>query len=138
MFKRIDLIMENKIDIEDKFNHRVNRVLRDFFEQKLLLNMFGVYDKFGRVLLEPEMKDDIDLDYIESLEYYNELTKTVLFADFYIDEEIGELTLLRNDVLEITITIIHKDDESKLEFIGEKTIGDLINKYPSLLKYNAW
>lgn len=130
--------MENKIDIEDKFNHRVNRVLRDFFEQKLLLNMFGVYDKFGRVLLEPEMKDDIDLDYIESLEYYNELTKTVLFADFYIDEEIGELTLLRNDVLEITITIIHKDDESKLEFIGEKTIGDLINKYPSLLKYNAW
>jgi hypothetical protein len=130
--------MEIKIDSEDKFNRRVNKVLRDFFNQKLLLNMFGVYDKLGSLLLEPEMKEDIDLDYIESLEYYNEVTQTVLFADFYIDDEIGELTLLRNDVLEITIALIHKDDESKLEFIGEKTIGDLINKYPSLLKYNVW
>jgi hypothetical protein len=132
--------MENKINTEDKFNHRVNRVLKEFFKQKLLLNMFGVYDKFGRLLLEPVMndEDEFDLDYILSLEYYNELSKTILFADFYIDEEIGELTLLRNDVLEITIAIIHRDNESKLEFIGEKTIGDLVEKYPSLLKYNAW
>lgn len=133
MFKRIDLIMENKIDIEDKFNHRVNRVLRDFFEQKLLLNMFGVYDKFGKLLLKPVMKDEFDINYVESIKYYNELSKTILFTDFYIDDEIGELTLLRNDILGITIAIIHKDNESKLEFVGEKTIGDLLEKYPSLL-----
>lgn len=130
--------MDKIIDIQNVYNHRVSRVLTQFFKQKLLLNMFGVYDKFGSLLQKPVMKDEFDTDCIESLEYYNELTKTILFADFYIDEEIGELTLLRNDVLGITIPIIHKGNEFKLEFIGEKTIGDLVEKYPSLMKSKIW
>jgi hypothetical protein len=130
--------MKKKSNAQDIYNHRISRVLTQFFKQKLLLNMFGVYDKFGTLLQEPVMKDEFDTDYIESLEYYNELTKTILFADFYIDEEIGELTLLRNDVLGITIPIIHKDNVFKLEFIGEKTVRDLVEKYPSLMKSKVW
>jgi hypothetical protein len=127
------MIMDRNSGIQNLDNHYVRGLQTDFFKRKLLLNMFGVYDKFGVLLLKPVMKDEFDVNYEESIEYYNELSETILFTDFYIDEEIGELTLLRNDVLGITIAIIHRDNESKLEFIGEKTIGDLVEKYPSLL-----
>ncbi|MDI1304168.1 MAG: hypothetical protein PSX42_04875 [bacterium] len=96
--------------------------------------MFGAYDKFGNLLLKPVVDDEFDMYDVESLEFYNEHSKSFLFPDFYIDEEIRELTLLRNDILGITITVIHKNNESNLEFIGEKTIGDLVRKYPSLMK----
>lgn len=120
--------------IQNLDNCCVDGLLTEFFKQKLLLKMFGAYDKFGNLQLKPVMNDEVDIDYVESLEYYNELSKSILFPDFYIDEEIRELTLLRNDMLGITVAIIHIDDESKLEFIGEKTIGDLARKHPILLK----
>lgn len=123
--------MDKESEFQNLNRHYDGRVIEEFFNRKLVLNMFGVYDKFGKLMLKPVMNDDFD--YIESLEYYNELSKTILFADFYIDDEIGELTLLRNDILGITVALIHKDDESKLEFIGEKTVGELLKKYPGLL-----
>jgi hypothetical protein len=125
--------MEKESEFQNLNNRYVGGLVEEFFKRKLVLNMFGVYDKFGKLLLKPVMKDEFDINYVESIKYYNELSKTILFTDFYIDDEIGELTLLRNDILGITIAIIHKDNESKLEFVGEKTIGDLLEKYPSLL-----
>lgn len=126
--------MDENSENQNLDNCYVDGLLTEFFKQKLVLNMFGVYDKFGNLLLKPVMKDEFDINYVESLECYNELLKTILFTNFYISEEIEEFTFLRNDVLGITIAVRHRDNESKLEFIEEKTIGDLVKKYPSLLK----
>lgn len=109
-------------------------LLADFFKQKLLLNMFVVCDEFG-LLPKPELKYELDINYLQSLEYYNRLSKTILFLDFYIHNEARDMTLLKNDKLGITIVLVDIEDSDRyeLEFIGVKTIGDLVGKYPDLL-----
>jgi len=109
-------------------------LLAEFFKQKLHLNMFVVCDQFNNLHSEPVPSDKDDIIGLEALAYYRELSKTILFSDFYIYNEVKNIILLKNDVLSIMILLLYTDDASKLEFIGVKNIRDLVEKYPVLLK----
>lgn len=113
-------------------------LLTDFFKEVLFLNMFIVHDEYGKVLQKPEEKYEYDVNYLQKAEHYNECSKTILFPDFYIDTEVKDMVLLKNDLLAIIIVLVYKEDSSsELEFVGVKTIGDLVSKYPKLWNSKA-
>lgn len=117
-------------------SHNGDGLLTEFLKQRLLLNMFVTCDEFG-LLPKPEIKYELDVNYLQSLDYYDKISQNILFPNFYIDNETKGMTLLKNDILGITIILVDTDFGPELEFIGVKTIGDLILKYPKLLKSKA-
>jgi len=54
---------------------------------------------------------------------------------FYFDDQIGIVSLLRNDNLEITLTVLNIGSERHIEFIEAKTLGELLLKFPSLQQF---
>jgi len=110
----------------DNLYNEEEGLLTEFFRKRLFLNMFVVCDEFNNLVLKPTIENEWDL--------YSQLSKMVLFADFYIYDEIRDMVLLKNDLLQITIILLYNLDKSNLEFIGVKTIADLIQKYPALLR----
>ena len=111
--------------------------ISDVLHYPLYLNWFLVCDDYGNVLKRPKQENscfypDFDQDIYEDQQHYDLLKKAIIFTDFYIDEQIDELSLLRNDILEITLTVINIDDINKIRFIEANTLGELLTKFPNL------
>lgn len=116
----------------------VKNTSQDILNQRLLPNFFGLfYTCEGYRLKEPCQADyDFDIaDFSWDKDFWMELREAVIFPDFEIDEEISDLTLIRNEKLGITLSIVNVSEEVNFRFIEADTIGELINKFPDLKQY---
>jgi hypothetical protein len=104
------------------------------FLEKDYVSIFVVCDEYNVLQSKPIIEHELDSVNLRKMERYNKLSQRVLFADFYLYYEMCNLVLLKNDVLQITIILVYDRDKSNLEFIGVRTIEDLIEKFPVLLK----
>jgi len=121
----------NTIEIKNK---------KEILETPLFLHWFGVYSHCNKPLKRPRQEDgcmypDFDSDIADSIEHYEKLKKSVIFPDFYLDDQIGIVSLLRNDNLNITLTVLNLGSERFVEFVGLQNLGDLLFNYPKLKKY---
>jgi len=121
-------------------NVELKRTEEEILETPLYLNWFGVYTEFGELMERPKQENscfypDFDQDIEDGQKYYDELKKALVFPDFYFDDQIGIVSLLRNDNLEITLTILNIGSERHIEFVEAKTLGELLLKFPSLQQY---
>ena len=119
---------------------QVKKNNEEILDTPLYINWFGVYSECGQLMERPKQENscvypDFDQDVKDGQEYYDTLNKAVIFPDFYEDDKIGIVTLLRNDNLEITLTVLNIDKERHVEFIEAKTIGELLLKFPLLKQY---
>lgn len=118
----------------------VKKTNEKILETPLYLNWFGVYTHDGKILERPTQEKscfypDFDQDVADGQEHWDMLKKAVIFPDFYLDDQIGIVSLLRNDNLEITLTVLNIGSERYIEFVEAKTIGELLLKFPLLKQY---
>jgi len=116
------------------------RTMQEILETQLFLNWFGVFTEDGVLLKRPKQEDscfypDYDPDIDDAIVYYEKRKQSVVFPDFYLDNQIGIVSLLRNDKLEITITVLNINDNRNIKFIEAENLGQLLNKFPKLKQY---
>lgn len=126
--------------MESAIEKEIKRTEEEILETPLYLNWFGVYSEYGQLMKRPVSEDscfypDYDPDLKDAQEYWDTLNKAVIFPDFYVDDQIGIVSLLRNDNLEITLTVLNIDNERHLEFVEAKTLGELLLKFPLLQQF---
>jgi hypothetical protein len=114
--------------------------ISDIMQSKLYINWFIVCDSFGNIIKRPKQENscfypDFDQDIEDGQKQYDQLKEALIFPDFYIDDQIGVVSLLRNDKLQITITVINIDSETEIKFIEAETLGELLNKFPKLKQF---
>lgn len=62
-------------------------------------------------------------------------SRNILFPNFYIDDEVRDMTLLKNDKLDITIVLVDSDyDGYNLEFIGVKNYRRFNSKVSAVVR----
>lgn len=119
----------------------VENNMDDILDRSLYLNWFGVYDTYGKLLKRPLDENscldegDFDQDLVDAQEYWDELNKAVVFPDFYHDDQIGIVSLLRNDKLGITLTVLNIEDYRNVKFIEADSLRELLEKFPELKQY---
>jgi hypothetical protein len=111
--------------------------ISDMLDYPLYLNWFILCDSCGNILNRPKQENsciypDFDQDIEDGQKHYDELKKALIFPDFYIDDQIGIVTLLRNDLLDITLTVLNIHNELQVKFIECNNLGELLNKFPNL------
>ncbi len=121
-------------------NVELKRTEEEILETPLYLNWFGVYSEDGKLMKRPRQEDscfypDCYEDMSDIQEHWDLLNKAVIFPDFYHDDQIGIVSLLRNDNLEITLTLLNIGSERYIEFVEVKTLGELLLKFPSLQQF---
>lgn len=135
-YKHTTQYMETSVE-----NREIKKTFEEILNTHLYLNWFGVYSEFGNLLKRPRQEDscfdegEFDQDIKDGQDYYDKLKNAVIFPDFYQDDQIGIVTLLRNDKLEITLTALNISDERNVEFVEAKTLGELLLRFPLLKQY---
>lgn len=122
-------------------NTNKKRNYQEVLETKLYINWFVVWIA-GNVWERPTQETsafypEFDPDTEMLQRDYDKMKQALVFPNFYLDDQIGIVSLLRNDDLEITLTVLNLKDTAhdSIEFVEAKNLGELLVKFPFLQQY---